>query len=571
MLKHSVRVSRFVRPLTIELEKPVYFLHQNLTGRTLRVSKDTLRFFRIAKKHSPLSPTFLKKYLDSKSKSTLELFLKEGIFVREKEELLWSRYPVFKGAVSFENPQGQREILIPEWKGSHYTFRSFIPDSLSWEILSQSQGKKTLEEIYRKLDKRGLVQKKNKHQFLRLVETLLSPRLQLLRFSQKPLRTIPYELFHSPLHSFQHPKHIKKRKQKESQGGVVQLESFHKNYIEDAFQEFDHVEITVSHAFRKPNLALGGISYGAAFFDAFQKLSVRTKKPKILEVGGGTGIFSKAFIDRTKEKSFPIESYEIFDLSPALQRSQKKIHKESKRIRFQTGNAENFHFKKATYDWILSNEVVADFTTVQLEKVALEEFRKNFSHRLNRSTAIKERSSLSAEASQEAMELICCYDIPVDDAPETFFFNLGTARFLQNIFRSLRKGGMAILVEFGGKNTYPTPTTHLNHDEYSIHWGQMSLLAKKLGFQKVKVQELTSFLPFDPKTPLLSSDVYCVQEIFKRHKKEFPLLAYDQASWKEMEKTLSEAKILGVEFSPLQTGRHWGPIPQGFQVLVLQK
>lgn len=567
MLKQSIRVSRFARPLTIELEKPVYFLQQSLTGRTLRISKETLLFFRLAKKFSPLSPAFLKKQLHLSSLPALELLLKEGIFVSRKEAPLWSQFPVCKGAVSFCNPEGKREILIPEWTGDPKKFTSFFPNTLSWEILVESKGNISLEKIFQNCVKKEIIKRKERSRFLRAVQNLLSPKTQLIRFSPKKLSKIPFELHHSPLHSFQHPKEVKKRKKKESKNDVIQLVSFHQNHIHDAFVEFDHVETTVSHAFREPNQALEGLSYGAAFFDACKRISRLEKAHSILEVGGGTGIFSKAFLDRAKESNFHINRYQILDLSPALQASQKRVHKDTKNIHFLLGNAETTPLPKERYDWILSNEVVADFTTVKMNRAHLQDFQ-TASLQQRKS---KQWSKIPSEETLEAMEMICHFQIPFEDAPEDFYFNLGTARFLRQIHHSLKVGGMAILVEFGGVANYPTATTHLNHDEYSIHWGQMCFLAKRLGFQKVDLQDLTTFLPLNPHTPLVSNDVYCLQEIFRRYKKHLPLLAFDASQWENRKASLPQADIQGVEFAPLFEGRHFGPIPQGFQVLVLRK
>ncbi len=572
MLKQSIRVSRFARPLTIELEKPIYFLQQSLTGRTIRVSKETLRFFRLAKKRSPLSPTYLKQQLHPSSFSVLELLLKEGIFVGRKEAPLWKQFPVCKGAISFLNPDGQREILIPEWTGHPTKFSSFFPDKISWEILVESKGNLSLAQIFQNCVKRGIVKTKDRSRFLKIVETLISPKNQLLKFSPKKLSKIPFELHHAPLHSFQHPKEVRGRKKRDSKNNVVQLESFHQNHIHDAFAEFDHVETTVSHAFREPSESLAGLSYGAAFFDGCKRIAPIEKAHSILEVGGGTGIFSKAFLERAEELNFSVNRYQILDLSPALQNSQRRIHKYTKNIEFILGNAETLPLPKERYDWILSNEVVADFTTVKIQKNQLRDFQKSYcqSSYFQRPNVRPIHEGHSEEV-VEAMDLISRFRIPFEDAPEEFYFNLGTARFLKQIHRSLKIGGLAVIVEFGGAASYPTATTHLNHDEYSIHWGQMCFFAKQLGFHKVDLVDLTSFVQFNPHTPLVSNDVYCLQEIFRRYKKHLPLLAFDTAHWEKMKSSLPQANIQGIEFSPLYEGRHFGPIPHGFQVLVLRK
>jgi hypothetical protein len=554
MLDFPVRISQFASSFVIDLKRKNLFLRQGISGRTLRVSPQTLRFFQSLKKTGTVTPRYLAKHLDPASRPILELFLQEKILLPAYEnelESLWKQYPYCREAISFLNENGQREYLNPEWTGDQYVIHSYFPDEISNGLLELAEGELSLQEIYKKLSQR-FPKKSLKKELERAIFELCSEHLQLLLFSTNPQEK-GKRPFSTPSFSFQHSQATKQRKEKDSSGGVVQLQNFHQTKIHDAFHEFDQVEITVSHAFREPNEALGGQSYGASFFDSCLTHGFFRENCRILEVGGGTGVFSLEFLAAAAKKQLSIEKYEILDLSPALQKSQKALHAKNPQVDFLAGNAESFALPQESYRCILANEVVADFTTVKLQK--------------NQLTTKKS----SNPEQKEAKEWIRNYSLPVADAPEEFYFNLGTARFLKNIYGALEKGGWGVLVEFGGVASYPEATTHLNHDEYSIHWGQMAFLAKQLGFSQVLMEDLVGFLPFHQQAKLLSSDIYCLQEVFRRFGKTLPLTAMDEKRWQKEKKKIAAANVQGIEFSFLIENSHWGPSPKGFQVLLVQK
>src|SRR5207248_1453959 len=95
-------------------------------------------------------------------------------------------------------------------------------------------------------------------------------------------------------------------------------DAYHAGRIADAARQFDDVETTVSHAYAAPHPALGGRSYGEAFFDVCLERGLISERPRVLEIGGGTGRFARAFLDRfaaRRPDAYRSSSYALFDLS----------------------------------------------------------------------------------------------------------------------------------------------------------------------------------------------------------------------------------------------------------------
>jgi hypothetical protein len=92
---------------------------------------------------------------------------------------------------------------------------------------------------------------------------------------------------------------------------------FHLDGIEDASWEFDQIEPTINHGFRFPHEALGGFDYGSRFCLSTLKPEVvplmnNSPTLEVLEVGGGTGSFARAFI--TQAASLIDVHYHILDV-----------------------------------------------------------------------------------------------------------------------------------------------------------------------------------------------------------------------------------------------------------------
>lgn len=265
---------------------------------------------------------------------------------------------------------------------------------------------------------------------------------------------------------------------------------YHRRKIYNAFDQFEKREVTNAHIYRDPHPLLQGKSYGESFADVLMRQKAIGKDAVILEIGGGVGFFAKSFLDRVREKSphlYKRLRYVLLDISPVLLNSQKKILKcHGAATRFIRADTEEHHFGAKRFDVVISNEMIADMTVVQLKKSSNGALRA------------------TSKNQERARALIKQFRINVDDAPKRFLFNLGAVVFLQQIKKMLKPGGRAYVVEYGSPFFYPTASPLHGHTEYAVHFGVLKHVAQKLGL-RARLRPLIDFLPFDRKASILTS------------------------------------------------------------------
>ena len=260
------------------------------------------------------------------------------------------------------------------------------------------------------------------------------------------------------------------------------IKKYHRERISDAMEQFNAVEVTVSHVYREPHVLLNRKNYGAAFADTLINNGALRNGINILEIGGGTGIFGRSFLDEVKAAApeiYKTIQYTFFDLSPVLLKSQQRISRGHHKItRFIEGDIESYNFRNAKLDLIISNEMIADLNVVKLSKADFED-----------TVALKGDR-------KRAADIISKYGISISNAPKEFIFNLKAAEFLILIKKILKPGGKAYVVEYGSRFKYSAPKVLKGHVEYSIHFGHLKRVAQKLHMLP-KISCLTDFLGFD--------------------------------------------------------------------------
>ena len=267
--------------------------------------------------------------------------------------------------------------------------------------------------------------------------------------------------------------------------GGHDLAAYHKTEIKDPFRQFEEVEMTVSHLYREPHVALGGKSYGARFARTLIEEGALREEMRILEVGCGTGIFGREFLSAVKETRPAVYrhlSYTFFDLSPVLAESQKEINRiHEKRVSFHAGDAYTHAFEAGAYDLIIANEMIADLPVVKM-------------NRLNP----------SAEGAEiEGWNWSKKLGLDFSDAPPEFVLNIGALKFMETLCRALAPGGRAFVVEYGSPWSYPAAQIVTNHTEYSIHFGHLLTASKRLGMEGT-LTGLHEFLGFDGDVEVLA-------------------------------------------------------------------
>ncbi len=542
-LPEKIRLSRWARVVEqkVNPEKPMVVLAHGLSGNSLRVSRATVDF--VQSLPESISRKELLRRVDSKSQGPLRLLAEKKLLVdanlADEFSLFLDQYPLWSLGILASQSEGEllflavgseRELKLSGWEK---------------EFVLRCDGRRTLRVLQKECNQ-------SVDSLRILLEKLTQPDFQLLRISSVSVDAPEFrngEGIDFFVTDWAHSAEVLKAKELARKGGTVDLEEFHQHGISDAFAEFNEVEITLAHAFREPNIALGGFSYGGAFFETLWRWRSILPGAKVVEVGGGTGIFAREMRRAAKRKGLVLD-YTIVDLSPALQASQKKINAEFP-TQYVLQNAERLKLPKKSVDLLVSNEVIADFRAVKLKKSDLK------------------KRQLSGNAGK-ALAFIKKYELQLQDAPEEFYFNFGAALFLERIQAVLAPGGTAVITEFGDF-AYPTATHHLNHDEYSIHWGHMLQLAHALGL-KATLQDMGSLVPFNHHIEMFSGDIFELNRILRKHnRKELEPRAYAREELEILLAPHADLRIHGLRYAPFYEETYWGPSLSDFQALIVRK
>lgn len=347
--------------------------------------------------------------------------------------------------------------------------------------------------------------------------------------------------------------------------------------VDDPAQQFDDVETTLSHLLRVPTPLLGGSTYAERITEALlQRGLVGPGTRRILEVGAGIGDVAAGVLGTLREREpalFAGLAYTILDLSPALREAQaERLARDglADKVHWVHGNAETLPLPAESVDLVLCNEVIGDFTTVRLTR-ALLGTDVGEDHPPEAPWTRWDEARL--ERLGEVGELIRRWELPLDDAPPEMFLNIGALRFLGHVHRVLRRGGGALITEYGDAVKYPVAGTHLDHLEFSIHFGHMLHVADRVGFdaELAYVQDLVG-LDRDART-LASTRTWfaSLRALFASVGLEL-----DKRAWtRELLEQLAGDRlrlddVTGLRYHPVDE-RCMGLAPHEFKALMLKK
>ena len=454
--------------------------------------------------------------------------------------------PIQNPAVAYRSETGEWILVRTSMEHTVYSRkRDELPpiieeklSPLAADILLMSDGSKTLTQIYSAL--------REDSEFRAAIDFLTTQERQLIKLTLRPedldepysfLNIVPRNLYHSD------------RKDRDS------ISDFHLSGIDDAGWEFDLIEPTINHGYRFPHEALGGLDYGSRFCLATLKPEVvpllnQSPQLEVLEVGGGTGSFARAFIKQTASMNGTNVNYHILDLSPALMKSQRKILSEvlPESRHFQQ-NATEFDLPDHTFDLIISNEVIADFPVAAVQ-----------------------RNASGNEG--EGAYYIDKYDLSIKDAPDAFVVNAGAFRFIERAWKHLNPGGTFIVSEYGSEQGYAGLSFHLNHDEYSIHFSHLAACATKVGF-RCRLVTLKEFVGLDDEVQVLAGreeHLLCLNHIVANYGETLPYAVISKSDFERRCQAIVERiGLIGYSFLPLRKGYHFGPNIKDFLVLIMHK
>jgi len=424
---------------------------------------------------------------------------------------------------------------------------------LATKLLLAADGTKTLRQVLSELQRENNSAREDR-EFRDAIEFLTRPENQLIKFSPttenladpfQPANIVPRNFYHSS---------------RWAQPDVAKsIADFHVEGIEDATWEFDIVEPTVNHALRFPSDLLGGLEYGARFCDAAFSPAILSAQRRedafnVLEVGGGTGSFARSFIERGRSRNRPL-AYHLMDLAPALVERQHQVLGDLKPgVAHIIQNATEFDLSGQQFDLIIANEVIADFHVAMVERQSVEGDGQNLAG--------------------EGAAYVEKYALKIDDAPDRFYVNAGVFQFLERAWIHLKPGGAVVLTEYGSESAYPAEAFHLNHSEFSIHFGHLRTCAVKIGFQ-CQLQSLKEFLGIDDRQLVLNGreeHIQCLNHVFQRYGLTMPFALFAQrefeASFGELTARIS---VDPVRFLPLHRNFYYGADIDQFLVSILTK
>ena len=128
--------------------------------------------------------------------------------------------------------------------------------------------------------------------------------------------------------------------------------------------------------------------------------------------------------------------------------------------------------------------------------------------------------------------------------------------------------------EYGRVDRFPTESYHLNHEEFSIHFGHVQKCARKIGFE-CRLMLLKDFLEVDDQVLMLDGQeeqIQCLNYVFQKQGSSLPYALISRKEFQQLFQGLVDhIGLTGFSFSPLASGFHYGPRIDDFMVLIMTK
>jgi SAM-dependent methyltransferase len=451
----------------------VYLFH-DLYGYLMEMSADVLEVvdaFGDGAATDDVVARFDGRFDGASPRQFVDVFYQHACLVEPDEDELAALWPMVavKGRWNAWRRHGDRVTLWTAWGDA--PIRRVELDAADTAIWDALDGERRLAEL------RG---RHDPERVLALVRRLVHSDVQALKLTMFPLSTYakrpqlapPYLASTMPYRRWT-PADGAPWDAYDAAGRVVSPASHYADDVDDADLQFDHHETTLSHLFRRPHPALGGRTYGAALVDA---LAARGALPdagpvRVLELGAGLGYVATAVYDALTDRGLEV-SYDILELSLTLATAQ--------RARFghrpgtwTLGDALTATPPRAGYDLVLANEMLGDLPALRVTRAEL-----GLDTEGGGSVDPARLEALGPDAARLAR-----LGVFLDDAPEPALLLTGAVALVERIAGWLAPGGVAVLTEFGEYGTWPRLSTHLDHPELSIHFGQLQQAARGAGLR----------------------------------------------------------------------------------------
>ncbi len=541
------------------------YIYHDLYGYILKMSPDILAFldeFREPVKPMGVCTAYGGRFEEVEPESFVTTFAQFGCLVPAGEDELegiwdkvgvpgrwnvWLREPE-TGTLTFYTAWGDRPVAKHELTAEEAAIWARFDGETVLEDLAEEVGREAVASLVKRLVHHDV-------QALKLSQV----RLKLYRGRQhmKPPyldSTMPYAAYDPATDPAPVPL-----------DDMVTPEGYYDREIEDADAQFDQQETTLSHLFREPHPALQGRTYGQALIDALgERGALPESGPiRVLEIGGGLGKVARAGVEALRARGLD-PTWDIQDLSPTLAAAQ-RAETEGLPVTVTEGNALTAEWTAGAYDLVVSNEMIGDLPAA----------------RMTHEQAKFDDTSLEGEAYQAYIATqgpggarVAKWDIPIGDAPDPFYLNIGAMDLIERIHPALKPGGTAILTEFGEMARWPRLSSHLDHPELSIHFGHLTLVARKVGFEAdfVFLMDLIEMERSMMGFATTRSYFRALKSVLAEHDVELRKVGYTRKMFSAL---IDGSSLAGKQMGSLQfqtiEDRLMGLVPHEFKALVLTK
>jgi hypothetical protein len=265
----------------------------------------------------------------------------------------------------------------------------------------------------------------------------------------------------------------------------VDARDYYETEIVDPWNNFDCVEITLSHLFREKNPTLGNRNFSEAVLDFLDRLGIIHSD--IIEIGAGLGHIALNTIQARRERGLGNTLYRIVDISPLLIQAQKE-NLLGETVAFFNADARTMGFEdNSVSGLILSIGMIADLYSLSVEGETWSP------------TIIPDNPYF-----RMYLELI---KNSVPQIENDFYLHLGAFDFLKELNRIMKKGSTAVIAEYlyTEKNSI---TDFGNHQECGIRFDHLKIIAEHFQFETAIYDDLYEVLGLDRNATFLSPDIF---------------------------------------------------------------
>ena len=410
------------------------YVYHDLYGYIIKMSPDLLGFldeFKTPTRPDEVCRKHANSFEDQTPEAFVGIFLQFGCLIKPDHDQvndLWEMIPVRgRWNVWQREPNGGLTFYCA-WGDNPIEKVTLSPDEARvwWSI----DGEKTLRTV--QFDEQvapdavlATVKKLGHHR----VQALKLSALPLKFYKKKPQMKPPYLTSTMPYRRYEPGAEGELGQIPQPIEAYFSPEGYYRAEVDDANEQFDHQETTLAHLFRVPHPALGGRTYGQAVVDALMKKGrIPEGELKVLEIGGGLGFMAKAVVEALQAAGRTV-TYHIMELSPALAAAQRERNA-GLPVSVHMGDALTDAFPDSGYDLVLANEMIGDLLAVKLDHQ-----RFGLGQHAGEDGEIDDATfEAGLAASGVAGEIVKKYTIPIGDAPDPFYLNVGAWQLVERLW-----------------------------------------------------------------------------------------------------------------------------------------